>query len=85
MRIPQFTLLAHNCWCQRCFMEAHAQLGYKAGVVCGHHEDLTGQWHCVYCGKVVYRHTRWCASLYQSVCDWLGWVRWEFLMWRLGY
>lgn len=85
MRFAQFTLLALNCWCDRCHKEAHADLGHHAGEVCGHHDELTGQWLCVYCGAPVQRLTPWYASLYQSVRDYLGWVRWEFLMWRLGY
>lgn len=85
MPVPQFTILAHNCWCQSCFMSARDQLGYKAGVVCGHLHRRVG-WECVYCGKPVFRHTHMAAAMLQSVVSWLGWVAWDlkvnYQLWR---
>jgi hypothetical protein len=83
-QVPSFTLLAHSCWCQSCFNNAADELSMGAGHVCGH-SNGAGGWSCVYCGGPVVRITRWYAALYQSVRSWLGWCKWEFLMWRLGY
>lgn len=78
-------LLAHNCWCQSCFMSARAQLGHNAGVVCGHLTPRRG-WFCVYCGGNVYRHTAWPVALWQSVCSWVGWASWELKVgWALRH
>jgi hypothetical protein len=76
MPIPHFTILAHNCWCSACFKSAHEELGYEAGVVCGHLHHRQG-WQCVYCGGPVFRHTHMLASLCQSISSWVGWCLWE--------
>lgn len=82
MRMPSFTLLAHNCHCQRCALSVPEDR--MAGKVTGHGNGA-GEWLCVYCGLVTFRFTPWYQALAQSVLSWLGWVRWEFQMWRLGY
>lgn len=80
MPVPSFIVLAHDCWCHSCFKIAHEELGYKAGVVCGHLARRQG-WQCVYCGGPVYRHTHMVAALGQSVCSWFSAAGWELKWW----
>jgi hypothetical protein len=84
MQIPHFTLLSPKGWCQSCFNSAHEELGAEAGQVCVH-SNGAGQWLCVYCGLPAQRLSFWLPCIVASVRDWLGWLRWEFLMWRLGF